>query len=102
MRATLQRLISVAVLGAVQQHDAPVLRRMQSQHGSALALALDVDAWVGTGAGSAPATGLLAQQGWRVAGVGPRDRVEARWQELGAGARSAGRASTRRTTEVGS
>lgn len=92
----------VAVLGAVQQHDAPVLRRMQSQHGSALALALDVDAWVGTGAGSAPATGLLAQQGWRVAGVGPRDRVEARWQELGGGARSAGRASTRRTTEVGS
>lgn len=91
----------VAVLGAVQQHDAPVLRRMQSQHGSALALALDVEAWVSGGSGT-PATGLLAQQGWRAAGVGPRDRLEARWEELGTTARSAARASTRRTTEVGS
>ena len=66
-----------------------------------LALALDVDAWVGGGSGT-PATALLAQQGWRAAGVGPRDRLEARWQELGTTARSAARASTRRTTEVGS
>ncbi|GHJ58178.1 membrane protein [Nocardioides sp. OK12] len=94
----------VAVLGAVQQHDAPVLRRMQSHQGSALALALDVEAWVGaTGASTAPATGLLAQQGWRVTTLGPRDRLEARWQELGAGARSGARraAPERRTTEVG-
>ncbi len=94
----------VAVLGAVQPHDAPVLRRMQAHQGSALALALDVDAWVGGESGGAPAAGLLAQQGWRVTSLGPRDRLEARWQELGSTARGAARsaaASTRRTTRVG-
>ncbi|ANH39138.1 hypothetical protein I601_2722 [Nocardioides dokdonensis FR1436] len=81
----------VAVLGAVQHHDAPVLRRMLSHQGSALALALDVDAWVGD---PGPAsTAVLAQQGWRVATLGPHDRLDTRWQELGAVGRSGRRPS---------
>ena len=85
----------VAVLGAVQAHDAPVLRRMHSHQGSALAVALDVDAWVG--GDGAPATGLLAQQGWRATTLGPHDHLESRWAELGAGSR----AGARRTVEAG-
>ena len=39
----------VAVVGGVEPGDAPVLRRMHHHAGSAIALALDVDAWVGRG-----------------------------------------------------
>jgi uncharacterized protein (DUF58 family) len=74
--------LTVAVFGAVEVGDLPVLRRMQHQAGSALALALDVDAWVGApaGPGAAPA---LGQHGWRAVTVSPRDRLDAVWQELG-------------------
>lgn len=72
----------VGIVGGVEAHDLPVLRRMHLHAGSAMALALDVDAWVG-----GPATGgaapLLARQGWRAAPLGPRDRLDAVWQDLG-------------------
>jgi uncharacterized protein (DUF58 family) len=74
--------LTVAVFGAVEPPDLPVLRRMQHQAGSAIAIALDVDAWVG-GAANADATKLLGQQGWRAVSSGPRDRLDAIWQELG-------------------
>jgi len=72
----------VAVLGGVDPTDLPVLRRMQHHSGSAIALALDVEAWVARGSdgGAAP---LLTRQGWRAVPVGPRDRLDAVWQELG-------------------
>jgi uncharacterized protein (DUF58 family) len=73
----------VAVVGALEPTDVPVLRRMQHHAGSTIALALDVDAWVSrvpTGEGAAA---LLTRQGWRAASVGPRDRLDAVWQELG-------------------
>jgi uncharacterized protein (DUF58 family) len=74
--------LTVAVFGAVEPTDLPMLRRMQHQAGSAIAIAVDVDAWVGgTSAPTAPA--LLGQQGWRAATLGPRDRLDAVWQELG-------------------
>ncbi|MEZ5095117.1 MAG: hypothetical protein R2731_02720 [Nocardioides sp.] len=73
----------IAVLGALQADDAPVLRRMQHT-GSALALALDVEAWgtqLATGSGS-PLPLLLAQ-GWRAVTVRPGDRLDTVWRDLG-------------------
>lgn len=72
----------VAVVGAVEPTDLPVLRRMQLNAGAAMALALDVDAWVG-GAQNGGIAPLLARQGWRSAALGPRDRLDAVWQDLG-------------------
>lgn len=74
--------LTVAVFGSIVPSDLPVLRRMQAQAGSAMAVALDVDAWTGA-APSAGATQLLGQQGWRSVPLGPRDRLDAVWQELG-------------------
>ncbi|WP_296605580.1 DUF58 domain-containing protein [Nocardioides sp.] len=74
--------LTVAVFGGILPPDLPILRRMQHQSGSALAIALDVDAWTGAAAGSS-ATQALGQQGWRAVSLGPRDRLDAVWQELG-------------------
>ena len=76
--------LTVAVLGEVSDADLPVLRRMQHHTSSPIALALDVGAWASPHGGDGGATAaLLAQQGWRSASLGPRDRLEAAWQELG-------------------
>jgi hypothetical protein len=74
--------LTVAVFGGVEPVDLPMLRRMQHQAGSALAIAVDVDAWVGSTAEST-ATTRLGQQGWRAVSLGPRDRLDSVWQELG-------------------
>ncbi len=60
----------------------PVLRRMHHHTGSAVAVALDVDAWASSGPTDGGATPVLAQQGWRAVPLGPRDRLETAWQEL--------------------
>ena len=73
--------VVVAVLGAVGEADAPVLRRMQSHTAVPLAISLDVDAWVGRPTGSAAP--LLASRGWRAVALGPQDRLDAAWQDLG-------------------
>jgi uncharacterized protein (DUF58 family) len=75
--------LTVAVLGDISDPDLPVLRRMQHHTTSALALALDVGAWASVNGGNGGASALLAQQGWRSVSLGPRDRLEAAWQELG-------------------
>ncbi|MDN4173023.1 DUF58 domain-containing protein [Nocardioides sp. SOB77] len=78
--------LTVAVLGAVEALDVPVLRRMRHHAGSGLAVALDVDAWVDVhGPAGAPggATPVLVQQGWRAAALTPGDRLDTIWQELG-------------------
>ncbi|MDF1603061.1 DUF58 domain-containing protein [Nocardioides sp. YIM 152315] len=74
--------LTVAVFGGVDAADLPVLRRMQHHAGSALAVAVDVDAWIG-GAPDDGTTRVLAQQGWRSVALRPRDRLDAVWQELG-------------------
>jgi uncharacterized protein (DUF58 family) len=76
----------VAVLGAVGEDDLPVLHRLAQHADTALAVLLDVDGWAAGSPGRAVAEGrrgLLAGQGWRVATLGPRDRLDAVWQELG-------------------
>jgi uncharacterized protein (DUF58 family) len=95
--------LTVAVFGAVAPTDLPVLRRMQHQAGSALAVALDVDAWTGRGSGAGTgvgATALLAQQGWRSVALGPRDRLDAVWQELGHASAQSARGVARPVPEV--
>jgi hypothetical protein len=76
--------LTVGVFGGVEASDLPLLRRMRHQAGSALAIALDVDAWASPaaspGRGAAP---QLAQQGWRTVSLGPRERLDAVWQGLG-------------------
>lgn len=75
----------IAVLGDLTQADLPVLRRMHHGADAGLAVALDVAAW-GTGVPTAPgASGaaVLSRQGWRSVGLGPRDRLDAAWQDLG-------------------
>ncbi len=73
----------VAVLGHVDQRDVPVLRRMHAHSGSSLAVAVDVDAWLSPDAAGRDASGLLTQQGWRSVALGPADRLETVWEELG-------------------
>lgn len=89
-----------AIVGGLGAHDLPVLRRMHLHAGTAMALALDVDAWVGN-----PATGgnaqTLARSGWRAASFGPRDRLDAVWQELGRAAAQSSRTGRSTVTSVG-
>jgi hypothetical protein len=47
-----------------------------------MAIALDVDAWVARTTDGGAAT-ALTRQGWRAAALGPRDRLDSVWQELG-------------------
>lgn len=83
----------VAVLGDLDAHDQPMLRRML-HHGSApLAIVLDVDAWAGRTSrptGAVPTVGLLSGMGWRAVGMRPGDSLPALWQELGRRAGSTG------------
>ena len=83
--------LTVAVFGQVEAIDIPVLRRMQHHATSALAIALDVDAWLSATAAEGGAAPVLAQQGWRAAPLRPRDRLDTVWQELGRSARRATR-----------
>ncbi|WP_109506038.1 DUF58 domain-containing protein [Nocardioides speluncae] len=85
----------VAVLGAVDQTDHPVLRSMLHHASSALAVTLDVDAWAarspGEGSGAAA---WLSAQGWSAVSLGPQDRLAAAWQELGRSSNPRGHAAT--------
>jgi uncharacterized protein (DUF58 family) len=90
----------VAVVGAVEQADVPVLRRMHHHAGTAVALALDVDAWAGQPATGATAANLT-RLGWRAAALGPRDRLDAVWQELGRSSAHVSRTSTADVTVEG-
>lgn len=75
--------LTVAVLGSLDQSDGPALRRIVHHTASAVAIALDVDAWTGPDAGTGGAAPFLARSGWRAVPLGPRDRLETVWQDLG-------------------
>ena len=75
----------VAVLGDLGTRDRPVLTRLQHHGSTPLAVALDVDAWLGPvdpDSDVASAT-FLTSLGWRAVGVRPADRLPSVWQELG-------------------
>ena len=77
----------VAVLGQVVAADRAVLGRMRHASSSPLAIALDVDRWVGRGGGGSgsaptPAVRLLTGHGWRAVSAGPTDQLPTVWKQL--------------------
>jgi hypothetical protein len=92
----------VAVLGGLDNHDQPMLRRMLHHAGSALAIALDVEQWQ-PGSGHRAGTdnaAVLGRQGWRAADLRPGDRLETVWQELGRSSSQGARLDDRATSSV--
>ncbi|MDN5745224.1 MAG: DUF58 domain-containing protein [Nocardioidaceae bacterium] len=77
--------VVVAVLGDLQQLDTPTLRRIRHGASAALGLVFDVEQWSPThlSNGSDAACVPLRALGWRAAGLGPRDRLDHAWRDLG-------------------
>lgn len=76
--------VVVAVLGGSLPEDTQALRRIRHDAGVAIALVLDVDQWAGRRPVAPTAVAApLATLGWRAAAVGPRDRVDLVWRDLG-------------------
>jgi hypothetical protein len=74
----------VAVMGSMIEQDKPALTRMKHSAATAMAVVLDVDAWVAPkGPDTATMTAWMASHGWRVVTAGPRDPIPAMWHELG-------------------
>ncbi|HET7690324.1 MAG TPA: DUF58 domain-containing protein [Nocardioidaceae bacterium] len=76
----------VGVFGALQDRDKPAITRMKHSSATALAIALNVDAWARTRApetAESDAAAWLASHGYRTVDCGPRDPVAGVWQELG-------------------
>jgi len=90
--------ITVAVLGAVDDGDVGVLRRVRHHAGAGLAIALDVDEWSprSAPAPASPSGGLplLTLHGWKAVSLGAADQLDQAWRDLGtrAGVASYGRA----------
>jgi hypothetical protein len=80
----------VAVTGSLDDVDLLVCTRMMHHSTTALAVSLDVDSWLGEGSRGS-AAGALASRGWRAATLGPRDRLDQVWQDLGSSVSRAGR-----------
>ena len=80
----------VAVLGGLAQTDAVQLKQVRHDAGTALALVLDVDQWVGRSTPSTTAAPpSAAALGFRAVTVGPRDRLDTAWRDLGRAGRIA-------------
>ncbi|WP_067438350.1 DUF58 domain-containing protein [Nocardioides jensenii] len=78
----------VGVLGALDNHDQTVLRRMRLHGTSPMAIALDVDAWsrgsqAGEPTGTTSTAAWLSALGWRAVSCGPSSNLPSLWQELG-------------------
>ncbi|HEX5770407.1 MAG TPA: DUF58 domain-containing protein, partial [Nocardioidaceae bacterium] len=94
----------VAVVGALGDHDKAAFSRMRHTAATAMAIALDVGAWVGeqrpVDGGEHSSAAFLRAQGWQSVGASPATPLSAVWQELGlstglAGRRAAGSIQTR-------
>lgn len=73
----------VGVLGALDDHDHTVLRRMRLHGVSPMAIALDVDKWGKSARPGPDSAAWLNSLGWRAVSGGPTDRLPSLWQELG-------------------
>jgi len=84
----------VAVLGGLEPTDTLALRQIRHDAGTALAMVLDVDQWTGRVAPPASQPPSVAGLGWRSVTLGPRDRLDSAWRDLG-------RASSRAAAAAG-
>lgn len=73
----------IGVFGALDAADSPFLQRLGQHAGSSLAIALDVDSWVGA-PGGRQTLPLLTRTGWRATELPAHDRIESAWQRLSA------------------
>lgn len=74
----------VAVVGSLAPVDQPFMSRLHHHAATALALSLDVDAWTPHLPPSGQESGaVLTACGWRAASLGPTDRLDSVWQDLG-------------------
>ncbi len=92
-----QGSLIVAVLGAVEDADAPVLRRMRAHAVTTMAISLDVNAWAPGSPAGGDGVAALAMYGWRAIRLRPSDRLDTVWQDLG---RLGPRAMTNRPQEL--
>lgn len=85
----------VAVVGALGDHDKAAFSRMRHTAATAMAIALDVDAWAAErrppGRGDRSGASVLRAQGWQSVGADPGTPLPAVWQELGLTSGLAGR-----------
>lgn len=77
--------VVVAVLGSITDDDTASLRRIRHDAGAALGVVIDVEQWSPTrvSGGADAASAPLLALGWRATGVGPRDRLDQAWRDLG-------------------
>jgi uncharacterized protein (DUF58 family) len=80
----------VAVLGGVEPVDTVALRQVRHDAGTALAMVLDVDQWSGRAAAPPADPRAVAGLGFRAVTLGPRDRIDTAWRDLG---RASGRSA---------
>lgn len=83
----------VCVLGALNDHDQAVLRRMRLHDSNPMAIALDVNAWGRTSQSEDPtgdSAAWLSALGWRAVTGRPNDQLAPLWQELGRRASTGG------------
>ena len=76
----------VAVVGAVGDHDKAAFARMRHTAATAMAVALDVEAWAGAtfpADHEASAASWLRARGWQTVGAAPGTPIPSVWQELG-------------------
>jgi uncharacterized protein (DUF58 family) len=85
----------VAVAGALGDHDTAAFSRMRHTAATAMAIALDVDAWDGArlspGSGGHGGSALLRAQGWQSVTASPATPLATVWRELGLSTGMAGR-----------
>lgn len=76
--------VVVGAFGRLLDGDQSALQRIRHDAGAALGVVLDVAQWSASsaGLGNAAAKPLLTL-GWRAVAVGPRDRLDMAWQDLG-------------------
>lgn len=73
----------VAVLGGPGHNDTMALRRIRHDAGVALAVVLDVEKWASQRAVGGDPVALPVSLAWRAVAVGPRDRLDSAWRDLG-------------------
>lgn len=76
--------VVVGAFGRTLDSDTPALRRIRHDAGAALGVVLDVAQWsAASGRLGDAAAAPLASLGWRATALGPRDRLDLAWQDLG-------------------